>query len=797
MYNKKYLATAFFTSFVLSQQNVLAATLEEIVVTAQKRQQSINEVGMSISAVGREQLSVMGVSDVSDLVKVVPGLTYQASQNGTPLFTIRGVGFNDYSLGASPTVSVYVDEVPLPYSAYTKGATLDLERVEVLKGPQGLLFGQNSTGGAINYIAAKPSHEFESGISGSYGRFNRSEIEGYVSGGLTETVSGRLAAGSINSDGWQQNYRTGEKLGDEEVFKYRGQLLWEPTESATVLLGINGWTDKSETQQAQFKGLLLQTPDPSAALLADIPETQRRIDVLKSLQTAPNNSRSADWGPYPNMNMLGWGERPERDDSFHQITLRADIELTDSLTLTSLTSYAEFEEYYAIDPDGTRLLVGNIGVTSDVDSFSQELRLSGTGDQLEWLVGLNYATNDVVTGQNILTGDATNTSLLPGGPWINDSISTLTQDITDSAIFANIEYGVTESITLLAGARYAENETDSTSCLHYGDAGMLQSFAFFSDVLRGIAPGTSQANFEDCLSLDENTLALSRVPHEGSLEEDNVSWRLGLNYDATDDLLIYGLVSKGYKTGNFALIPASTTAQFDPINQESVLAYELGFKWSMLDKRLQFNGAVFDYDYQDKQVRGIIKDPVFNQLDKLVNIPESSIQGAEFDIVWMPVSSLTARLAGTYLESEVDEYYTFVNILTGQSELGINGVRQQGDFSGSSLPFTPEKYLTADLDYRTPISANMEFYAGVSLLYNSESNSTFGNPEMTRITDFTTVDMRLGVSAPDGKWSLGLWGKNITDEYYWSTQFVIQDVVSRYAARPATYGLAFNYRFDN
>ncbi|MGD9661730.1 MAG: hypothetical protein AB7U63_10685, partial [Porticoccaceae bacterium] len=145
----------------------------------------------------------------------------------------------------------------------------------------------------------------------------------------------------------------------------------------------------------------------------------------------------------------------------------------------------------------------------------------------------------------------------------------------------------------------------------------------------------------------------------------------------------------------------------------------------------------------------------------------------------------------------VKEYITFFIVISLLDEFGIIGVREQGDFSGSNLPFTTEIHLTADIDYRTPLSANMEFYAGVSVLYNSEANSTFGNPEMTRITDFTTVDMRIGVSAPDGKWSLGLWGKNITDEYYWSSQFITQDVLVRYSARPATYGLAFNYRFDN
>src|SRR5690606_16449149 len=158
----------------------------EIIVTAQKREQSLNDVGLSITAATGAELTALGVNDTGDLAKITPGFTFTKSQDGTPLYTLRGVGFNDYTLGASPAVSVYVDQVPLAYGAFTQGASLDLERVEVLKGPQGILFGQNSTGGAINYIAAKPSQEFEAGVKGSYGRFNRLEAEGFVSGGLSD-----------------------------------------------------------------------------------------------------------------------------------------------------------------------------------------------------------------------------------------------------------------------------------------------------------------------------------------------------------------------------------------------------------------------------------------------------------------------------------------------------------------------------------------------------------------------------------------------------------------------------------
>ncbi|MGD9659819.1 MAG: TonB-dependent receptor [Porticoccaceae bacterium] len=761
------------------------AQLEEIIVTAQKRSQDINDVGMSVSAASRDQLTNLGVSDVGDLVKVAPGLTYTPSQNGTPLFTLRGVGFNDYTPGASPAVSVYVDEVPLAYGAFTKGVSLDLERVEVLKGPQGILFGQNSTGGAINYIAAKPSQEFEAGVKGSYGRFNRLEAEGFVSGGLSDTMSARIALSGTRADEWQQSTSSSQELGEEEVFRGRAQLLWEPTETASVLFGLNGWTDKSDTQAMQLRGLALQVSDPSQALLADVNETQRRIDQFKALTTTGDDARKADWDQDRDLS---------RDDNFFQLSVRADFDLTDTMTLTSITSYSEFEEDYAMDRDATPFKNAGINMVGSVESFSQELRLAGSTDNTEWLLGANYASNDVSGTEEILTGASTNTATLPGGPWIDDGTTNITQDIKDLGIFANVEYMVTENLTALAGARYAENENDYSACITSNTLGIRTTFPFFADVLRGLPPSGFVADTDDCVALN-SAFETSFTPTELSLDEENVSWRVGLNYDATDDLLVYGLISEGYKTGSFPILPASSTSQYNPVTQESVLAYELGFKWSFPDQGIQFNGAVFNYEYEDKQVRGIVKDPVFNQLDRLVNIPESSIQGVEFDLTMSPINGLIVRLAGTYVDTEVDEFYSIFNALTQQMEPGINGVRAQGDFSGSELPFTPDLHFVADVDYHWSISDSLGAFVGANMVYNSETNSTFGDPADTRIDAYTTLDLRAGIESPDGQWSASLWGRNVTDEYYWTNQFYSQDVIARFAAKPATYGVAFSYNF--
>ena len=178
-------------------------TIEEIVVTAQKREENINNVGISIQAATGTALKELGISDASDLYKVVTGFNSNVTYYGTTVYTIRGVGFQDTALASGPTVSIYLDEMPLPFSAMTNGLTLDLQRVEALKGPQGTLFGQNATGGAVNYIANKPTDHFEYGADGSFGRFDTRDINGYVSGPITDTLSYRVAARALNGAAWQ------------------------------------------------------------------------------------------------------------------------------------------------------------------------------------------------------------------------------------------------------------------------------------------------------------------------------------------------------------------------------------------------------------------------------------------------------------------------------------------------------------------------------------------------------------------------------------------------------------------
>lgn len=743
----------------------------EIIVTANKRAQSLNDVGLSITAATGEELSRVGVRDTGDLVKITPGLTFTKSQDGTPVFTLRGVGFNDYTLGASPAVSVYVDQVPLAFSVFTRGAAIDLQRVEVLKGPQGLLFGQNSTGGAINYIANAPTQTTQAGASLSYSRFDTVDLLGFVSGPVTDTLAIRVSGATTQSGPWQKSVTRDAELGRQNFLQGRLQALWTPSDRVSLLFSANGWHDQGDTQAGQLVGVFLQqtASDTNPAVVA------ARAAAFRNYPRSVGNARQADWDS---------DRRLTHDDNFIQTSLRADFKLTDEVSLTSLSAYSYYNENFAVDRDGTNLKNAGVTDVGNVNSYYQELRLAGAHPRLNWLLGVNYAQNKVFSANDILTGDSTNTAILPG-VFIRRSVTTITQNIRDYAAFGNAEFKLTDTLTLLGGARYTESKDRYSACLR-GDLASQITFPIFAQLLGG--QGVIPVNDSTCLNLDGTTFRTIVTPFQDKLNQNNVSWRGGINYQPTRDILIYGLVSRGYKSGSFPTVPASTTSQFRPVTQERVTAYEGGVKVTALSGRLQVNAAGFHYQYDDKQVRGIILDPIFNQLELLVNIPRSRINGGEVEIIYQPVTGLTFHGGATYIDAKVTDF------------VGLNNNRVAGDFDGSRLPFSPKWNLVGDANYEFDVGDDRQAYLGANALYNSSANSTLVTgaaslPDLSRIKAFTTVDARAGIRFGDSKFDLSVWGRNIFNTYYWTNQFVTQDVNVRYAARPVTYGatLKVNY----
>ncbi len=775
-----------FVSSVHAQERTSSSYdgMPEIVVTAQKREQAASDVGLSIVTVGEEALERRDITSAQDLVKIVPGLSVSGTGNGaTVVYTLRGVGFNSANLGATSAVAVYVDEVPLAYPVMTQGIGLDLKRVEAYKGPQGTLFGQNSTGGAINYIANKPTETFEAGIEGGFGRFNRWNVEGYVSGPVSETLRVRVAARQEGGGAWQKSYTRNDKLGKRDQFVGRALLEWEPTESLTINAGLNGWKDASDSQANQ--------------LIEYDPLLPPGLPQVAAYPTAPSNPRAADWDP--KLRFSGNNKKFQYDSWFVQPFLRLDADLSDTITLTSLSTYSRFETDSLIDVDGTSFEIGEIVQRGDIEEFNQELRLSGKSGPVNWVFGGNYQTNTINEEQDILIHDLSNVQNI-GGSGFSAIISPITtKQKTDAfAVFGNVEVELSDQFNLVGGVRYTKTKIDFTGCnLDSGPPvpdeptpGVTSSLRGFFNILYQTLTGNTDEPIGEgqCITLDN-------VPRDGNpptflptdsaqkLSEDNVSWNLTANFKLDTDTLLYARIAKGYKSGSFPAVGASTSIQYLPARQESVLTYEAGFKASLADRRINIEGAGFYYDYNDKQLSNFVPDAVFGPLIAIVNIPKSRIYGAEISATIIPVDGLTLSGGVTYIDTKIKEFDGF----------DVNGAA--ADLSGEKFNLAPDWSGSLDAIYEFPVAENIDAYVGSSLTFRGKTSGVIGaTSDFYDIDAYTLVDLQVGVKSNDG-WRLQVWGKNITNKYYWSNVNRISDTIVRTAGMPATYGVTVGKKF--
>jgi len=353
------------------------------------------------------------------------------------------------------------------------------------------------------------------------------------------------------------------------------------------------------------------------------------------------------------------------------------------------------------------------------------------------------------------------------------------QTMTNGAVFGNLDFDLTAKNTLKAGARFTQANRKDVGCTYDpGDGHIAAVFTFLSSTIRGtptppIKPG-------GCTNLNA---AFLPVLFDESLNQHNVSWRVGDDYKPSDTLLLYANVAKGYKAGSFAQSPASTTAQLRPVTQESVIDYEAGFKQQLFDHRAAITGAIFYYDYTDKQLRSKLVDPLFGVLDQLTNIPKSAIKGAELSINAAPLPGLQVNAAVTYLDSTIKEF------------IGINGIGNKANYAGTSIPFAPKWNATAAADYEWPFSNTVSGFVGANLTMNSKTYAVLGNDPTSEIESYALLDLRAGVDTSDGRWRLQFWGKNVTNKYYWNNAIVVYDQRVRYAGQPLTYGVTASYRF--
>ncbi|WP_153114784.1 TonB-dependent receptor [Rhodocyclus tenuis] len=567
-----------YTHAAANQAGTEATTLEKVVVTAQKREESAQDVGVAITVLSGEELQARGISNVNQLQNEVPSLEVEpAFGSGQAQFRIRGIGFQDYGPNNSSAVGVYVDEVSYGFPVQTQGLLFDLERVEVLRGPQGTLYGKNTTGGAINFLTRKPTKEFEGGVSVGYSSYDTKTVQGFLSGPISESLRGRFSFATEQGGAWQHNRETGEKLGAKDISAIRGQLELDVTRDLRVNLTASYGQDKSDAQ-----GLYLFTARPNYGYAAD------------SDRTATGWGRTA---AFSNLIGVSQSQKPSRDNDATNVTLAVNWDL-DAVKLTSITGGQKFNRRELADWDGTSINHADVYWKDDASIFSQEFRLaSNKTSDLNWVLGAYYAKEkldeDWYTDFTRDYGVITRTKYK--------------QDSETQALFGQLDYKLTQNWKGIIGVRQ-EHEKRTVS-----------------DFSTSTTPVQAWASIADA---------------SASLSSNSTSGKLGLEYQLDKNALIYGSVSRGIKSGGITTHNTFNALALTPFEPETLLAYETGFK-ADLSNNLRVNAAVFHYDYHNQQFQDVTTSPSGALIGKIINIKSSAVDGGEVELSWVPLSGLT------------------------------------------------------------------------------------------------------------------------------------------------------------
>ena len=788
-----------------ADENQARRTLDVVTVTAQKKEESILDVPMAISAFEGEDLELLGIQDTNDLASIVPGFTHSESRFGSPIYSIRGIGFNTENVSSSSPVGVYIDEIAFPFPVMSEGLTFDMQRVEVLKGPQGTLYGRNTTGGLVNFITNRPTDEFESSVKVSYGSFETLEAEGFLSGPLSNNVRGRIAGKYVKSDeGWQESAsRPGDTLGKQDKFAIRGALEFDLSENVSVLLTGSHWTDDSDTLAPQAIGVSPQGAAPVVPGFA------------ASVAAIPRTAEGADWDARP---PIPWGgttftQPPSdfvKDVESTSFALRVDWDLSENTTFTSLTGYSDYSQSNFLDQDGTPFESFSSLSNAEIETLSQEFRVAGDHDKFDYVVGAYFSKDENAENQQPWGGENSLLSFFRGqlaafadpafqgdptfgafheAAWGFRNWENFV-DITNESwsVFGQVDYDVTENLTATVGLRYTEDSADFQGCTrdNNGD-GNIHAFWNVGLAPPFLGPAFTQPALPgECVTFTTNGAglpnALSITPIMDELEEDNVSARFVLDYQISENANLYGSVSRGYKSGNFFLGAANVDTQFAPVTQESVWAYEIGSKMQLSDTA-QLTLAGYFYDYEDKQIFGRVADPIFTTLPALTNAPESEVMGIEADLTIAPTDNFVTRIAANWIDTEITEWQ------------GFDKLGNFTDFAGSNFEFAPEWEINWLATYFHPVTPTIDAQFTLDVSYTSDQQGDFvGRPEYA-VDSYTLVGGNIAIFPNDGPWEFSVFGRNLTDEYYWISAHRLTDTNVRYTGRPRTWGAALKFTF--
>lgn len=717
-----------------------ALVLDEVTVSARHREENARQVPIALDVLDGAQLNDAGIFRIGDMQQRVPSLLVSAPNERYTSYGIRGLGSSSFNDGIDGSVGVFLDGVYLGRQGMSLSDLVDLERVEVLRGPQGTLYGKNTSAGAINISSRAPTFEPEGNAEVSVGEYGLRQYRGTVSGPLVDGVlAGRLTGYDVERDGLIDNVHDGNDLRDQNRQGGRGQLLWTPSDDFSArLIGEYAWQDEhsnvfttsnrsaSTISRAAFLGYRQLPIDPYGRQVQ-----QDEMNTIKTLQTG--------------------------------VTLELNRVLDGGATLTSISGYRDWTYDADQDGDGTALSIAeNVSVRLPNHQFSQELRLADSpSEHLDYVVGLYYLrqklNREVVArfGKDAagfflgdrpeialfgITPEMIPASLLEGAQQTFDG-----EQLTDSrALFGQATWHATDRLAITPGLRYSRDRKEG----------------WLSRSVSGLAPLGSDLVSQIGGALLRDTALGTEYYRRDALEENNLSGQLAVSYQLRADLLGYVSWARGYKAGgiNLDVVGPNVQPTFDA---EQVTSIEAGFKSHFWDERATLDIALYQADVDDYQAltnRAPVNEYAPPIRDNLINVGQVRLRGIELDGLLRASERVDLRLGIAWSDAR---YRDFPNAPCSPSS-----AKWSCDFEGKRLFNAPEWSVTAGADYRHPLEYGLELFGAMDYSFRSGYYGTLEGGEGSYQPSYALTNLRLGLRRNDRRWEAEVWARNLFDEDY-------------------------------
>jgi len=729
-------------------QNVL----EEVIVVAQKREENLQDTAIAITAVSGDMMDSLNIRDSSDYEAIVPSLSVRTSPSR--LF-IRGVGRVTNSLGTDPGIAVYLDEVyTAEFTVLSRATSLTTQRVDVLRGPQGTLFGRNTTGGAVSVTSLRPTEEFEHHVRATAGDYGRIDVGASSSGPITEDLGYRVYGYRNERDGYIDN-KSGDDLWDQNIWGAGAQLSWDVSDTVNIWLSYATDIRDNKTGSANQGGYLITPYRP------DLRSETDGFLLSEAYQWGKKNPAVQD--PYK----VDMGDvLKSKDESNNKVIGNVTWDL-DNLTVKYIGGY--FDGNY----EGRK---GDIGFTSNPDnrvvedveedskSYSHEIQfISNTDSPLQWVGGLYYRHEKKEQPYTIRSIEADYLSYtVPDGTFISPLQPNLGNnwqynqeadlEVDSYAAFADVNYSFNESWKLTAGLRYSYDEKKGEE-VQYSVADPFATEGAYES----LKPLWDSLGYpEDCCGiLVDNPEERNRKIDD---DWDNVSGRLVLDYMYSDDAMVYASISTGYKSGGFRLGTLQPNPSFD---EEELLAYEIGYKGTFNDT-LQVNAAAYYYDYSDMQVLVPRLTDQNLPVEEVVNADSAEVKGFEVEAIWLATDNLTLMGNYSYIDGEYDDFCCAIDTI-GAPELG------EQDLSGNPLTQAPENKVFLNASYSIATSSWGEFVPSASYSWVDDRQYDVFDTDVTRADDYYRVDALVTWYSPSQDIRVIASGRNLTDKQTWQS----------------------------